>query len=132
MAELEEVIDWGSREIYHRNKDSQAREGSYKRYHHNGVVAVEATYANGEFEGEYKSYYDNGQVKEESVYDKGALSGEQRKYNEFGTVTEISAYKNGNKTVIDRADLVLEVLEDSDLTNGQKAAKIKKIFMSNA
>ena len=74
--------------------------GAWKSYHENGNVAWQVNYLNGYRNGVYKQFYENGQLKLEGKIIKEKKNGEEIRYSEDGHLEWKGYYNNDhfNKT----------------------------------
>jgi antitoxin component YwqK of YwqJK toxin-antitoxin module len=87
--------EYGQRVRYERRKDDFAKHGRFVRYHDNGKLAEEATYANDTLEGERRLFYPGGQLESVEIYTKGVLNGPFRRYHENGALYIEQEFRNG-------------------------------------
>jgi len=93
---IEEVNDYGEREVYFVDREADTREGPYRRYSEGGDLLEEATYRKDQYHGQRILYYAQGDTQIVETYENGQFAGPYRSYFPNGRV-ELSGQYIDNK-----------------------------------
>ncbi len=74
-------------------REGQAQ--SFTRWHANGKLASEGSYADGKRTGEWRQFGDRGQPRETAQYQKGLLHGQRLLYDSAGNLMQTLRYEHG-------------------------------------
>jgi antitoxin component YwqK of YwqJK toxin-antitoxin module len=112
VEKVENVDDYGYKEVYQRDKEHFGKEGLYERFNEKGIKVEEALYKNdtldgyrilyyengdtqvvetyleGRFEGPFKAYYESGQLEMEGQYVFNEMDGSWKRYYKNGQLME--------------------------------------------
>ncbi|HYX05647.1 MAG TPA: hypothetical protein VE912_02835 [Bacteroidales bacterium] len=73
------------------------RDGEWKYFFSNGVLAFEGNYIQGNPDGKHRFYYDNGMLREEQIYVMGIREGNWKKYDREGNIEIVITYKDNRE-----------------------------------
>lgn len=77
---VDQINEYGEREVYFVHRETEAREGLYQRYNPEGQLIEEATYQQGQYQGPRLLYYATGDTQIVETYENGQFSGPYRSY----------------------------------------------------
>lgn len=95
--EVEHFDDGTQRVERHVVRDGEASvlDGPYRRWHPNGQLAVDASYADGALDGPFATFYADGQPMSKGQYSKGRRTGKWELFHANGQLAAVGDHKLG-------------------------------------